>query len=436
MFVLRGCPVGCLGAYGNEWVATPHLDRIAAEGVVFDRHVSDCPDPAAAGRAWLTGRHQTPDIPDPTPGPSPAGGGEKEPAGPALSPLPPRGRGLGGGVPSGPGVGLLSSMNAAGVRTVLVRANHPDTDGPPDFYAGWGEVFDARPADGDPSPLSALERALPSVLDRLGAEPRWLLWVETDRLVPPWEVPAEVFEAYIEDEDEPAPAEEDAEPVPPLADPPAGPFDGRDLAAWEYLHAPHAAVVTALDTELGRLFEQLRTRGLDQTAAWLVTSDYGHPLGEHGQVGLYRPWLHEELVHLPLLVRLPAAAEAGRRVPAFTQPADLAPTLLDLFGAEPQPAADGHSLLSLARGEAESVRPLACSGLELNGVSEWAIRTDDWAYLLPGPQPAGDPPREPLLFEKPDDRWEVNDLRARNLDRAEELEAQLRAAIGEYGARR
>ena len=62
VFVLRGCPARWLGAYGNEWVVTPHLDRVAAEGVAFDRHVSDCPDPAAAGRAWLTGRHQFPAL--------------------------------------------------------------------------------------------------------------------------------------------------------------------------------------------------------------------------------------------------------------------------------------------------------------------------------------------------------------------------------------
>ena len=42
-----------------------------------------------------------------------------------------------------------------------------------------------------------------------------------------------------------------------------------------------------------------------------------------------------------------------------------------------------------------------------------------------------DDPREPLLFEKPDDRWEVNDLRTRHLDQAEELERTLRERVGE-----
>ena len=74
-FVLRGCPAGWLGAYGNEWVATPHLDRLAARSAVFDRHYSDCPDPAAAGRAWFGERGQ-----------------------------------------------VLAELRAAGVRTILVRA--------------------------------------------------------------------------------------------------------------------------------------------------------------------------------------------------------------------------------------------------------------------------------------------------------------------------
>jgi arylsulfatase A-like enzyme len=448
VFVARGCPAGWLGAYGNEWVGTPNLDRLAAESVVFDRHVSDRPDAAAAAAAWL------------------------------------------GGSPALP---ALASLRAAGVRTVLVRANHPDTDGPDWFYAGWGEVFDARPREQDHSPLDALIRDLPAFLDRLAATPDFLLWIETDRLLPPWDVRQDVFDAYLEDEegaepDESEVAEEESDETdeqdgdagegeddelsepedssdhgepptpapdatitegrvlnsqsssrgngasaptpeegrpPPWYDPPTGPFDAADPDAWEeWLHATFAAVVTSLDAELGLVFDQLRARGLDESAAWLLTSDFGYPLGEHGQIGLHRPWLHEELVHLPLVLRLPNAEEAGRRVAGFTQPPDLPATLLDLFGLKPPEAA---SLLPLARGEAESRRAFAVSALELNGAAELALRTPEWAYLLPVRVPEGET-REPMLFEKPDDRWEVNDLRARNVERADELETQLKRA--------
>jgi arylsulfatase A-like enzyme len=422
VFILRGCPAGWLGAYGNEWVATPNLDRLAAESVIFDQHISDCPDPAAACAAWLAK--------------------SRDEANPTSS--------------------VLQKLCAASMHTVLVRANHPDTDAPDWFYAAWAEVFDARPQEEDKSPLDALIRSLPSLLVRLSTLPDFLLWIELDRLLPPWDVPQDVFEAYLEDEENEPPAEEASEEeadehgdeeehaeleeeapqelevpapepaptqkltVPPWTDPPTGPFDTADPDAWEWLQSSFAAVVTTLDAELGVIFDQLRKHTIDQSATWLLTSDLGYPLGEHAQLGLHRPWLHEELVHVPLLLRLPGAAEASRRVPGFTQPADIAATLLDLAGVKD---AEEMSLLPLARGAGVSARQHAVTALELNGASELAIRTPEWAYLLPVKLPDGEA-REPLLFEKPDDRWEVNDMRARNIERADELEAELKKGTG------
>src|SRR5260370_1450940 len=42
--VASGLPLGYVGCYGNEWIATPTLDRLAAEGIVFDQHFADHPD--------------------------------------------------------------------------------------------------------------------------------------------------------------------------------------------------------------------------------------------------------------------------------------------------------------------------------------------------------------------------------------------------------
>jgi arylsulfatase A-like enzyme len=449
VFALRGCPVAALGPYGNEWIATPNLDRLAAESVVFDRHISDCPDPDAAGRAWRTGRHQMPPLP-----PSPLGGegsgARSEIATPHPNPPPQGGREQEGD--------LIALLKTRGVRTALVRHDRPGNDAHADFYAGWGELFDARPDPADRSPADALLRALPAALDRLAGSADWLLWVEIDRLLPQWDVQQDVFEVYIEElleedeepagegeedpdaaesedvedapDDEPDSEEPEAEPVTPWTDPPTGWFDKNDLASWELLHRSFAAVVTVFDAELGRVFELLRSRGLDRSAVWVLTADRGLPLGEHGLVGPHRPWLHEELVHVPLVVRLPEAAEAGRRVPALTQPSDLAPTLLAWFGAEPPPGVHGVSLLPLLYGRAESVRAYACSGLVLGPSGEWAIRTPEWVLLLPAvPHSEDAGRREPMLFEKPDDRWEVNDLRPRHLELSEELEAVLRKAV-------
>src|SRR5258708_7415299 len=56
----RGWHLGYLGCYGNGWISTPALDRLAAEGIVFDQHLADVPDAATARRTWRDGRHHFP----------------------------------------------------------------------------------------------------------------------------------------------------------------------------------------------------------------------------------------------------------------------------------------------------------------------------------------------------------------------------------------
>src|SRR5204863_9496231 len=51
--------LGHLGCYGNDWVETPNLDRLATQAVVFDRHFAEDLDPEAANHAWWTGRFQS-----------------------------------------------------------------------------------------------------------------------------------------------------------------------------------------------------------------------------------------------------------------------------------------------------------------------------------------------------------------------------------------
>src|SRR5262245_66105145 len=70
VLVLDCLHLGYLGCYGNDWVATPALDALAAEAVVFDQHVADRPDPAGAWHALRTGRYDPPLPDDATPLPS------------------------------------------------------------------------------------------------------------------------------------------------------------------------------------------------------------------------------------------------------------------------------------------------------------------------------------------------------------------------------
>lgn len=339
-----------LGPYGCEWVSTPTLDRWAAAGVVYDWHFADSPDPAASA-SWRTGRH--PLVPGPT--------GD-----------------------------LLTDLRTAGVRTARV--------GPPQNGGGW-EIDVAVARDGEPLMLKPPRRALRKVLEQLGDAADALVWLDVDAMLPPWAPSAEaVGELFEVGEDEEAPEPwTDLLPERVAAD---------DDAAIDRLQRTYAAAVASFDASLDRLLVDCAKRGWGDDATWVLTAGRGFPLGEHGAVGFAAADLHEELAHLPLLVRRPHADRAGERVATLTQPADVGAQLRSFFGL---PGGDvtprDRAVIGLRRGERVS----------------WGYRTST-RYLLLDDRPEGDR----RLFVKPDDRWEVNDVRSRNLDLVEELEAEFR----------
>ena len=55
--VCNSLHLGFLGAYGNAWIETPNLDRLAAEGVVFDHHFPENLTTLPTRRSWWTGRY-------------------------------------------------------------------------------------------------------------------------------------------------------------------------------------------------------------------------------------------------------------------------------------------------------------------------------------------------------------------------------------------
>jgi arylsulfatase A-like enzyme len=359
-----GLGAGWLGAYGNEWVATPHLDRLAAEGAVFDQHFAEVPDAAGARRAWRTGAHHFP----------------------GAEPLPER-------------PDLLTALRERGVAAWLI---HPGSArGPASFLDGWDRVTDQGR---EPTALA------PIVTEFLRL-PEGLLWIDTAQFLPPWDVSEEELAPYFADD-----------PEPPALAPAVGLTAPADDAGYDRLLRSFAAVVSAWDGELGELLRLLQENTAADTLV-AVTAGYGFPLGEHGLVGPARPWLYEERVHVPLVIRWPSGVPAGQRVAALTQPVDLLPTLLAAWRVPIPAGVQGHDLLPLARDEREAVRPYACLGVADGAASEWAIRTPEWCAVRP--EDAGETERRPRLFAKPDDRWEVNDVRQHHLEWADHLEETL-----------
>ncbi len=338
--VARGLQAGVLGCHGNDWIDTPALDTLATEGVLFDWHFADSASPQGARRAWRSGRY---DLPTP------------EPVAPSAEP--------GNNPQAGPD--LLSLLAGQGVPAWLILDDSRVS--PAGFTTGWTEVRPTPPPDGgspgsDDTPLESVLDEVQACLEQLAGQPRWLLWVELATLLPPWQTPIDYVEPYFSEEplDEEVEEDEDElieelEPLTPLNDPQPGVLDPEDDDIYLRVQTSYAAAVSYLDAGIAQLLETLEELELDDEITLIVLSDVGQSLGEHGVIGPVRPWLHEEILHLPLLIRLPGRREAGRRVPALTQNVDLAPTLAELFDLPAFPC-HGHSLVPLLQGQADEVR--------------------------------------------------------------------------------
>jgi arylsulfatase A-like enzyme len=333
---------------------------------------------------------------------------------------------------------LLAELRRRGVRTCLVldesRPAWPGFEVDPAFAAGWDEVVRIA-AEGEGTPLERAVEAAAAALEGLAEHDAWLLWLDLATPLPPWEVPEEFVQPYFAEEEEDDTEDEEAEEeggveeeeevFTPVEDIDPGPIDPRDDSLFLSIQSSYAAAVTYLDAGIAQLLEALNELPGGEEVAVVVTADCGLPLGEHGVVGLLHPEPYEEVIHLPLILRLPGAEP--RRVEALTQAADLAPTLAALFGAE-LAGAQGQSLVPLARGEAERPRDYVCAGVAAGGVG-WCLRTADWEYVLPAVVPAEGPDRGPRLYVKVDDRWEVNDVVQHHLELAEGFERTLRACV-------
>ena len=117
---------------------------------------------------------------------------------------------------------------------------------------------------------------------------------------------------------------------------------------WDILTRLYDAELAYLDSRLGQLYEFLQQSQLLDNTLLIVTSDHGENLGEH-QMMDHQYCVYETLTSVPLLVRYPARFEAGMRSEALVQSVDLLPTLAELVAVQDDPGlgrVQGQSLLS------------------------------------------------------------------------------------------
>lgn len=129
----------------------------------------------------------------------------------------------------------------------------------------------------------------------------------------------------------------------------------------EPLKAAYDEVIRMVDTELGRFFEHLRTVALYERSLIIVSADHGETMANSSML-FGHGVLDQDVLHIPLLVKLPDSARGGSRVIEPVQLVDLYPTILEMIGREPTASLHGASLVPLLQGHEAPRRPLLSEG--------------------------------------------------------------------------
>ncbi len=372
---------GDLGCYGQKQLATPQLDRLAAEGLRFTRHYAGSTVCAPSRCVLLTGRHLgraalrtnwDPPMADTVPtiasvlkqaGYATAAFG-KWGVGSTLPEDDPNRKGF------DTFYGYVDMYHAHnffppflvrnGRREPLRNDLIPGSDAGP--YAGRGNGVAANPRDYAPEFI--VDAAL-RWIDAQSATRPFFLYVPLNTPHANNEGGKGVFNRGME--------------VPDF-----GPFASRD---WPLPEKGFARMMRDLDRDLGRIVTRLRERGLAENTLVLFSSDNGpHQEGGH-QVDFFdsngplrgrKRDLYESGIRVPLIAWWPGRVPAGSTTAHLSGFQDMLPTFAELAGA-PAPATDGLSLLPTLLGNPRAQRTHEALYFEFyEGGGKQAVVTERW----------------------------------------------------------
>jgi len=191
----------------------------------------------------------------------------------------------------------------------------------------------------------------------------------------------------------------------------------------------YEAELAYVDAEVGRLVDGLDALGLGGDTIVVLTADHGEEFLDHGGFE-HGHTLYDELVRVPLIVRLPGLVSPGTVIESSAGLVDVAPTVCELAGIASPPAFAGHSLAPALRGEAQPSRPLLAHG------NFWGEPLTSWTSgrwkLIVTPS-ASDERVE--LYDLVADPLERNDLASSDPERVQALRAELAAVTAHLAAR-
>ncbi|NLC56603.1 MAG: sulfatase-like hydrolase/transferase [Armatimonadetes bacterium] len=342
-----------MSCYGYHRLTTPHIDRFAQGGTLFERNY--CPHvPTTSGYgSMLTGM---------------------DCFGTQVVALRHRGS-------MRPGVRTLAEiLREAGYNTTCVGfTGNPASRGFDTYldYPGWGADETGR----SPKAGNLNKVAIPE-LERLASqkEPFFLMLRHMDPHTP--YLPPDPYERLFYHGNECDPANRSMDPVrafKPFWDY----FESwmpKGITDKDYVIAQYDGAIAYMDACIQAIFTALETRGILDDTIVVINSDHGETLYDH-ECWFDHHGIYDVTLHVPLILRYPAKIPAGKRLAGYTQHKDLVPTLLELAEIEVPDRFDGRSLMGMVRGEVASHESefyiTECTWMRKHG---W--RTPEWKLIV------------------------------------------------------
>ncbi|MBS7649621.1 sulfatase [Candidatus Bathyarchaeota archaeon] len=312
-----------MSCYGYHRLTTPHMDKIAKEGVLFENAFSPHIPTTPGYTTMLSGMdvmsHQVVSL------------RHKAPIGLDIRLLP-------------------EILREKGYISALVGF-----DGK--FYRGF-DIYESYPSwsidqDGYMRKAEHLNKKAIPLLESMAKKPFFLFLRHMDPHTP--YLPPPPFERMFYGGNEKDPSKHSLEPVfafKPFADyfkswMPEGVTDA------EYIIAQYDAALAYMDVCIQRIFTFLKELDLMDRTLIIITSDHGESLMEH-ECYFDHHGLYECTIHIPLILRLPDKLPKEKRIRGYVLQQDLVPTILELLGYKEELKnlkLDGKSTLPLIIGE-------------------------------------------------------------------------------------
>ncbi len=377
-----------LNCYGNPYVTTPHIDRLAASGVRFANAFCQSPVCTPSRASFLTGRYpRTTRCRQ---------NGQHIPVDEVLVTRLLAEAGYVGGLsgklhlsPANPSVTTHREPRINDGYTEFYWSHTPlpsanlttDAGGAQspwigDDYTPWlrqrGAAYTRSAVAGSPWVQTSVpaelhqttwcaEMAIDFIQRHAQGDQPWFFSVNPFDPHHAFDPPAEYLQPYLDRLDEIplpdfTPGELEDKPIFQHQDHNGGynnpnlyPFSRMNAQDHRLVRGAYWAMIDLIDAQVGRILDALESSGQAENTIVIFMSDHGEMLGDRG-IYLKGPYFYEPAIHIPLIVAGPGIL-AGETSAALVELTDLAPTLLDAAGLPRHPGMQGRSLWPLLTGD-------------------------------------------------------------------------------------